>query len=261
VTVDTVRNCTLRLPGDPGYFGPGGTGDATDQNVLWGDYFYVDSAQNFADGETLVHIEASATDPETTTPGEYTFYGRYVAWAATDNREPLSTNFAVRYVNGGVFNGGSDLIVWRDSKVNQAAFACPVVARLRPAWYPLGEEEIVIFDEQETPEVPQTFPFSPQPPEAELAPFPAEAQRTKIGGIAFPVPFDFGWLSLNLNTVVAAAIGDPPEDPLAAQAWVTVEMFATEVSPQLAKGGGSGRFSGGFAAVRKDSASTAMHKN
>ena len=43
-----------RLPVEPGYF----TGVADFQNVLWGDYFYVDNAENFANGETLVHIEA-----------------------------------------------------------------------------------------------------------------------------------------------------------------------------------------------------------
>src|SRR5438309_480871 len=65
ITVDTVNNCTLRFPGDPGYFGAGGTGDATNQNVLWGDYFYVNPGANFADGNPLVHIEASATNPQT----------------------------------------------------------------------------------------------------------------------------------------------------------------------------------------------------
>ena len=147
VTVDTVNNCTLRFPGDPGYFGPGGTGDATDQNVLWGDYFYINDGANFADGNTLVHIEASATNPETSTPGQYTFYGRYDGWTAVDNREPLATNFAARFVTGGLFDGGTSLFVWRDSKVNQTPFTCPVVAGSRPAWYPLGQEAIVIFDE------------------------------------------------------------------------------------------------------------------
>src|SRR4051812_27668484 len=88
ITIDTVNNCTLRFPGDPGYFLPGGTGDATNQNVLWGDYFYVDESQNYASGNPLVHIEASATDAETSLSGQYTFYGRYVNWTAADNREP-----------------------------------------------------------------------------------------------------------------------------------------------------------------------------
>jgi hypothetical protein len=246
ITIDTVNNCTLRFPGDAGYFGPGGTGDVTNQNVLWGDYFYVNSAQNFAEGETLVHVEASATNPETSVAGEYTFYGRYVAWLATDNREPLTTNFAVRYINGGAFSGGTDLLVWRDAKVNQGAFTCPNQTG-RPAWYPLGQEAIVIFDEQENPDVPTTFPVSPQPPGQALSPFPAEAQRTEVDGAAFPVPFDFGWLFLDLNTAVTIAGANPPEDPVAAQAWVTASMSA------------EGRFAVGFDAIQLDNATNANH--
>jgi hypothetical protein len=247
ITVDTVNNCTLRFPGDPGYFGNGGTGDATNQNVLWGDYFYVSDMQNFADGNPLVHVEASATNPQTSVAGQYTFYGRYVNWTAADNREPLTTNFAVRYVTGGTFDGGSDLIVWRDSKVNQAPFTCPAVPGTRPAWYPLGQEGIVIFDEEEQPQVAQSFPVSPQPPQNGLIPFPAEAQRTAVGGVSLPVPFAFGWLYLNLNTTVTTAGLNPPEDPAAAQAWVTVEMKA------------EGRFSVGFDAIQLDSACAASH--
>lgn len=249
LTIDTVNACTLLFPGDAGYFQPGGTGFATDQNVLWGDYFYINDGLNFADGNPLVHIEASATNPETSTNGQYTFYGRYdnPPWNAADNREPLATSFAARYVTGGTFSGGTDLFVWRDSKVSQKAFTCPVVAGTRPAWYPLGQEGIVIFDEQEHPNVAQTFPVSPQPPGEALAPFPAEAQRTSVGGADLPVPFKFGWLYLNLNTVVAAAGNNPPEDPRAAQAWVTVEMRA------------GGRFSVGFDAVKLDSACMASH--
>ncbi|PYQ59123.1 MAG: hypothetical protein DMF53_19285 [Acidobacteria bacterium] len=247
ITVDTVSNCTLRFPGDPGYFLPGGTGDATNQNVLWGDYFYVDESQNYASGNPMVHIEASATDAQTSLPGQYTFYGRYVNWTAADNREPLATGFASRYVTHGTFSGGTDLIVWRDSKVNQGPFTCPVAPGTRPPWYPLGQEGIVIFDEAEHPQVPQTFPVSPQPPQASLLPFPAEAQRTAVGGAGLPVPFDFGWIYLNLNTLVTAAGNNPPEDPRAAQAWVTTEMKAM------------GRFSVGFDAVQLDSACQAVH--
>ncbi len=247
ITIDTVNNCTLRFPGDAGYFGAGGTGDVTNQNVLWGDYFYIEDMNNLAQGETLVHIEADATNPETSTAGEYTFYGRYVSWTAIDNREPLATNFGVRYINGGTFSGGSDLIVWRDSKVNQGAFTCPALAGTRPSWFPLGQEAIVIFDEEENPDVPQTFPVSPQPPEGGLVPFPVEAQRVEVNGEALPVPTNFGWFFLNLNTVVAAAGNNPPEDPAAAQAWVTVTMD------------GEGRYGVGFDAVLLDDACNAEH--
>jgi len=261
ITMDTVNNCTLRFPGDPGYFGAGGTGDATNQNVLWGDYFYVDSSQNFAQGETLVHIEAAPGigvggfdqgtyppgHPETTVPGQYTFYGRYVAWTAADNREPLTTNFATRFLNGGAFDGGTSLLVWRDSKVNQGPFTCPATPGLRPAWYPLGQEALVTFDEQENPAVTPSFPVAPQPPEATVIPFPAEANRTQVGGPQLPVPFTFGWIYLNLNTANAVAGPNPPEDPGAAQAWVTTVHDA------------EGRFSVGYNAIQLDSATQARH--
>jgi hypothetical protein len=190
-----------------------------------------------------VHVEASATNPETTAAGQYTFYGRYVGFTATDNREPLATNFATRFLVGGAFTGGTDLVVWRDSKVRQGAFKCGTT----PSWYPLGQEAIVIFDEQEHPQVPATFPVSPQPPNQGILPFPAEAQRTVVGGVSFPVPYSFGWVFLNLNTTVAAAGSNPPEDPAAAQAWVTSRMVA------------AGRYSVGFDAIKLDSACTAQH--
>jgi hypothetical protein len=247
VTVDTVNNCTLRFPGDAGYFAPGGAGDVTNQNILWGDYFYVSPGQNFAQGETLVHIEADGVNTETSVPGEYTFYGRYVAWTAADNREPLATNFAQRFVNGGAFDGGTQFICWRDSKVNQGPFTCPAAAGVRPPWFALGQEGLVIFDEQENPDVPTAFPVSPQPPTVTNLLCPAEAQRTVIGGADFPIIFDFGWIYANLNQTNATAGPNPPEDPLASQAWLSAVMDA------------QGRFSVGFDAIQLDSACNALH--
>jgi hypothetical protein len=235
VTVDVVNNCTLRFPGDPGYFVAGGLGDATNQNVLWGDYSYVNPGQNFAEGDTLVHIEADATNPETAVSGEYTFYGRYVGWTAADNREPLPTNFAARFVNGGAFSGGTDFLVWRDSKVSQGAFKCGTL----PTWFPLGQEQVVVFDEQENPEQ----------AEEPISPFPAEAGRTEVGGAELPVSPSFGWVYLNLNTTVTAAGAKPPEDPAAAQAWVSVIQSS------------EGRFAIGHDAVRFDNACQALHED
>src|SRR4051794_37665561 len=194
ITVDTVNNCTLRLPSDPAYF----SSDITFQNVLFGDYFYVNSAQNFADGDTLVHVEASLTDPATTTAGRYTFYGRYVGWLATDHREPLATTFAARYANGGTFSGGTSYVVWRDSKTNQTPFDCDTT----PDWFPLSQEGIDIPDDPEQVHTPHPFPSPPQPPNPGITPFPAEAQRTVVNGADLPVPFNFGWMYLDLNTTI-----------------------------------------------------------
>jgi hypothetical protein len=231
ITVDTVRGCAARSPADPGYFASGtAAGDATDQNALWGSWYIVNAAQGYAQGSDMVAVEADGSNPATSTPGNYTFYGRYVGWSARDHREPLATTFAAQFANGGAFSAGTSYLVWRDSKVAQAPFDCPVQANVRPIWYPLGQEKLVIFDEQETPSVVGVCPFSasPQPsarpsecpPGFEIAPFPAATQRTAVGGASFPVPFNFGWNFLDLNATVAADPNVPPADRHAAQAWV-----------------------------------------
>ncbi|HEY3566282.1 MAG TPA: hypothetical protein VGP73_00015, partial [Thermoanaerobaculia bacterium] len=115
----------------------------------------------------------------------------------------------------------------------------------RPAWYPLGQEGLVIFDEQEHPQVPQSFPVSPQPPTGTLVPFPAESQSTHVGGADLPVPYDFGWIYMDLNTLVASGAVNNPLDPAAAQAFVTVRMTS------------QGRYSVGFDAIHLDSACSA----
>ena len=233
VTVDTVNACGTSFQGDPNYFGPGAR--ATDQNVLWGDYFYVNADQDFAQGETLVHIEA---DPNLELdPTNYTFYWRYSDFnnvPAADHREGLGNVFAVRYVNGGAFTGGSSLLSWRDSKyVFPDSFTCSHGA---PAPYPLGQNQVVVFDEEENFETPQGCTISPCPPEEGLIPFPWEAQRTDVGGPALPTTPDFGWIFLNLNSDTGS--GWPIVNPEIMQNWVTVTMDA------------DGRFSVGFDAIQ-----------
>jgi hypothetical protein len=192
-----VNNCTIRFPGDVGYFGAGGTGDVTNQNVLWGDVMYINKAVDKAFGQPLVHILASATDPSTSTSGRYTFYGRYDNFTAVDNRQPLSTSFAARYINATsaegkrYFSSGTSMIVWRDSKVAQSAFTCPAALGSTPVWYGLGQEGIVIFDEQEHPQL------TASPAHV----FPAETQKIHVGGSALPTTFDAGWMYLDLTTL------------------------------------------------------------
>ncbi len=216
VTVDTVNNCTLKNAGDPGYFG---NGDATSQNHLTGEVYYVDPSNSISRGGNVVHIhspENNITDPIVTTSGNYTFYGRLNGFTALDQREPLSTSFSARFNPGGTANswrvptpaaGRTTLIVWRDPKVPQAPFVCGEEV---PAWYPLGQEDITAFDEQEHP---QTL--------LGVTPFPAATQMVQIGSSALPVSFTSGILWLNLNTSVTGAAG-PTGDFAAAQAWVQV---------------------------------------
>jgi hypothetical protein len=256
VTVDTVNNCTLRMPNDIGYFFSGGSGDATNQNVLWGDYMYVNPSQDLGFGDSLVHLYAQPgflLNPELTVPGEYTFYGRHVFWTAADNREPLSTNFAVRYVSPkdfktpakarrrAVLPPATELVVWRDPKValtgNNASFSCASA----PPWYPLGQEVVRAFDEQEETEVigsPTSL-------------FPAATQRVAVSSANLPVTMASGWLFLNLNTTVASS-PNPPEDPAAAQAWVTVLQ-------RVQQGDNGGRYDVGHRAIRLDNAQNAAH--
>jgi len=257
VTVDTVTQCSLEFPSSPAYW----SGIASYQNVLWGDYFYVNSAENFANGETMVGIEAcqpgngyigyvgTGTSGVNTCPfgaGDYTFYGRYVGGLGTDQRESLATTFGTRYLNGGVFTGGTDLVVWRDSKTVPGAPGAangPHTCSAHVSWYPLNQADVVAFDEQETPAnlCFQGDNVSPPIGGADTC-FPLESQRVSLqgGNLAGddPVPpFEFGWMYINLNTTVAGGLFNPT-----AQAWIETVMDA------------DGRFSVGYDAVKLDQA-------
>ncbi len=218
VTVDNTNNCTNRLPGDAGYFVDGGQGDANNNNELWGDYMLVERRTGTGEANPLVHIRADSTDPQLSLLGAYTFYGRYVGWDVSDNREPLSTTFGVRSLRGAF--GETHVTVWRDTKTSykatspSGAFACGST----PVWHPLGVTQVVEFDEEEDVHA-HVFGDPPLPP----SPFAAATQRVEIGGPALPSVFPFGWYFFNLN------VPDPPrpEDrgfspPTLEQAWVTI---------------------------------------
>jgi hypothetical protein len=265
ITVDNVVACNLSFPSDTGY----AVTLLRNENQLWGDYFYVNGAQNFAQGETLVHVEACRQSPNTPLPPpfyegvgngagycplaypDYTFYGRYVPVAGQDQREPLATTFATRFVNGGQFTGGTDLIVWRDSKTIPTGIFGPQECGDFPAWFPLNQDDVVSFDEQENAkdECTVTSIFSPPSQDTPTC-FPLEAGRYPVGVTPTPASFispilptsAFGWLYLNLNFTGANPPYDPDPYPGIAQAWVTTVMDA------------SGLFSVGFDAIKLDSA-------
>lgn len=186
VTIDSVNEITTALPSAAGYFIDGGVGIANNENILTGEYETIDSPNNFSDGNPLVHIEADDTG-DTGTPGEYTFYSRYTAATAADNREPLATRYAARFVDGGAFDGGTSLSYWRDIKIDQG----PLMSGSSPAWYPLSVNIINVYDENGTVAGPTSF----------SEPFPLACGRVQVNGPSLTTPFDFGLLEMDFNIV------------------------------------------------------------
>jgi hypothetical protein len=217
VTVDQTTQCSTLVPGDPGYFGPGGV--AGFANVLLGDFFYVDSVPGpgpgqipIAAGFHMVRIEA---DPTRFGPGSRTFYRTLVNGSGADGREPLPTRWSHRYFNGGAFGGGSDLIVWRDLETRGAPLPCGT----SPAAIPLPQTAILAFDEQEHPsETPTVCGFPPCPPLAPPLPLAANHLAMRAGGAALPLPFSFGWILFDLDTGF--------HSPSTSQAWAGVILSA-----------------------------------
>jgi hypothetical protein len=250
VTVDSASQCSLDFPslGDTYFFGPAAT--ANTNNVLWGDYFYVNAGENFAQGETLVHIEACASGngytgfvgngaghcPFTGQADPFTFYSRYLTTPGADEREGLASQFAVRYLQGGLFDSGTDFIVWRDSRSTDIIGGCPVEATI--SWFPLNQDLVVAFDEFENSEELCFQQSDVSPPDiGELTCFPAETGRYNVtssnvpGSQSLEPTPNFGWMFLDLDLTAAVE----------SQAWVTAIMSA------------QGRFSVGFDAIQLDS--------
>jgi len=233
VTVDTVNACNVLFPTQ---LATGYDSLLTDQNILWGDYFYVNPRENFAQGDTLVHIESC---PTCFAPGDHTFYGRYAGATAIDSREALPTTMAARYVNGGDFTGGTSFLIWREGGNQSSAVGYNCNLQGPSQWYPLGATQIGVFDETEQVETAENCPSGFDCGITIL--IPNEAQRIPVsstGGVI--TPFSFGWVYLNLqSTVVGSPYGDPYQ-----QMWLTTEMDS------------SGRFSVGFSGVQLDNANT-----
>ncbi|QBB72280.1 hypothetical protein ELE36_18960 [Pseudolysobacter antarcticus] len=205
VTVDTVNNCTLNTPADAGYM----TNDITFQNVMLGSYFLVNAAQNFMLADSAVQIEASFNDPLVNTSGNYTFYGRYDGWNASDRRESLPKNWGVQGETD-----TSSLLVWRDSKTSETPHACNV----DPTYAPLGQEGMTFFGTDSKPsDAVQGLPFVPG------SALPVASQFVPFTAAAFGAPArKLGFLFMNLNTTVVPAGSNPPADPAASQSFVTV---------------------------------------
>jgi hypothetical protein len=237
VTIDTVNNCTQRMPTDSGYFASGGGGDATNQNVMAGEYFLVDAGSHLLQSDTAIAVHADSNNPDFSTPGKYTFYGRIdpgAAWSAVDNRQPLPNTWAVD-----AQAAGTELIVWRDIKIPPTLFSCS--QPLPPsAGLPLGQEAAFSFDNQASPlAIPAGSPFG-------LA-----TQRVVLGTAAFPLPVKPGWAYVGLGYDNLAVPGaNAPADTAADQAFISVLQY-----PE------SHATSTGTGAISLDSGQNALHSH
>ena len=208
VTIDNVNHCSVAEPPDDGYFIDGGQGIANNNNQLWGDFYLVDGEENFAQGESLVHIEAFDEGWEADDPS---FYGRYHD-GPIDNRESLASAMSTRFLNGGPFDAGTELVVWRETG---SAEVEPPPCGDTPQWYPLYQRQIIAYSElNEGVELcaPFTCPVCFTVPGEPC--LPLATQRKSLEGALEP-PYFFGRMYLDLNHSDASQAITIP-----AQSWI-----------------------------------------
>jgi hypothetical protein len=203
ITVDVVDECSGLEGFDPlytpanttyPYFAEGGgpSGIAIVENRLWGDVVYVDFTNNFAQGSEAVSIWAD--DAEFPGTGVYTFYGRHSGWDGRDERVPLPWRWDQRFLNGGVFAGGADLIVFHSPDHFSAS---PTACGSAPAWWPQATN-VASLDEEASNLT--SYPDNL---------FGLVTQRVPISSLA--PPYDFGWVQI---------------DSLQGQMWVQPSLSA-----------------------------------
>jgi hypothetical protein len=230
-TIDVVNFCGTGLPtdGDP-YF----TTEIRFDNVLIGDYQQVNSGQNFAQGNPMVHIRAvpegtgntQSVDPEDTN-FDRTFYSRYQTPLAPgvpntlDRRQPLPSLFAARWINGTSGSFQTSFKIWREG-VNIGT-TCSTVAQNGA----LLVTESVVFDEDENGEGVAGGEIIVSPsvgtdditlPETSLTPI-SDADTFPQAIIDEAAA---GWVYLNLDNGLASLAATE----FATQNWVIVSMRA-----------------------------------
>lgn len=247
VTIDVVKRCkAFYTPFDDffeEYFNGKGAAKpriVSDDNKLLGQSIFVDPSAGLtypmAHAETLVHIEAY---PTAFKKNDYTFYGRLVKWQGWDKREPLATNFAVGFGQGGVY-GGTELFVWRDRR-ERVEDLKPFACASPPA--SLRQTAAVVFDEEGGHKnLSGVF-------------FGAAAQRVDLvdSGLrpAPPVEGDFGWFFFNLGH----RGGTPPtrDQRSVAQGWIVGLINSAATSTPI--------YTAGYHAMQLDSACRGKAEN
>jgi hypothetical protein len=232
-TIDVVRTCSNHFPTNPLYW----VEDIAFENVLTGDFQQIDSTNNFAQGNPLVHIRAI---PEGGTPGERraqpaafdagfprTFYSRFqkANEPRFDGRQPLPSTFASRWINGSGAAFQTSLKIWREGSVGAGA-ACVDYAADRT----LEIAESVRFDEAES--AVGNTPNRGDPPIEPSLSLPLTSRTSLTDSDVFPQLVNgavAGWIYLNLDRcgLLSPAIA-PCNDGIPTQAWVVTSMRAQE---------------------------------
>lgn len=186
ITVDVVDECrgiesvdpeyTPANAGHPYFSNGDGTGIALDENRLWGDVFYLSNDDASAQGSSAVAIWADASQFDQ--PSQFTFYGRYSNWDTRDNRVPLPRAWNQRFINGGPFAGGADLLIYHDTGTGVGYAGCGST----PSAFPL---DALLFSIRDTGDdiIDLTEEYNDF---AGLA-----TQRASVDTL--PIPYFFGW--------------------------------------------------------------------
>ncbi len=232
ITVDVVDECS-GVEGVDAFFTPanistpyfvnGGSSDgiAITTNRLWGDIIYVDFTANSAQGTEAIPIWANSS--LFTSSDTFTFYGRFSGWDGRDERVPLPSVWDQRFLNGGPFAGGADLIVWRDPGGLVGSGDCGV----DPPGFPLLDSSFAFEFDGSLVGLTDSDNFS-------LA-----TQRVSVDSLG--IPFAFGWLqaqfggqawvqpSLNAAGLFSANFNGTPADFLCDQDPTPVFSEGAEV--------------------------------
>lgn len=214
-TVDVADACTTSLPTDLGYFET----EVRFDNVLIGDYQQVNSSNNFAQGNPMVHIRAIPEGGEPGTPAivnfDRTFYSRYTGGSNIDRRQPLPSVFAARWIQGGASGFETYYKIWREGDTDTGSTNCA-------GWINnvTAVAEVVRFDEAENGvgDVPVSRVSPPITTENILP----ETSLTSVSDTSvYPTLTNgaiAGWMYLNLD--------NEEFDDIASQNWVVVSMRA-----------------------------------
>ena len=232
-TIDVSDTCNVALPTDGDEYFENEIGFA---NVLIGDFQQINSDNDFAQGNPMVHIRAvpeGTDDSDTETNFDRTFYSRYQTQVAgvpgtVDRRQPLPSVFAARWINLGENDWQTYFKIWREGVTDAPASTdCDAV----PDNGQLAVTETVVFDEDEngTGITTEDEIVSPSPGVEGI-----ELPETSLTAIddddLFPQGLDSsaGWVYFNLDygTSTTYPGTSDADNEFASQNWVVISMRA-----------------------------------